>query len=79
MKRTLNNKTKYKSFTLFKRLWTGYLRNHIFLLLVAMVFMVIEGSTLGGLSYMLQPMFDLVMVKGDAGAIWFVATAILMI
>lgn len=44
-----------------------------------MVFMVIEGSTLGGLSYMLQPMFDLVMVKGDAGAIWFVATAILML
>ncbi len=41
--------------------------------------MVIEGSTLGGLSYMLQPMFDLVMVKGDAGAIWFVATAILML
>ena len=41
--------------------------------------MVIEGSTLGGLSYMLQPMFDLVMVKGDPGAIWFVATAILLL
>ena len=44
-----------------------------------MLFMIIEGSTLGGLSYMLQPMFDLVMVKGQVGAIWFVATAILML
>ena len=72
-------KPSYKSFTLFKRLWNGYLRNHIGLLAVAMFFMIIEGSTLGGLSYMLQPMFDLVMVRGEAGAIWFVATAILML
>ena len=72
-------KPSYNSFTLFKRLWTGYLKNHIGLLAIAMLFMIIEGSTLGGLSYMLQPMFDLVMVKGQAGAIWFVATAILML
>ncbi|MEP5757932.1 MAG: ABC transporter ATP-binding protein [Litoreibacter sp.] len=38
--------------------------------------MVIEGSTLGLLSYMLQPMFDQVFVEGRENAIWFVALGI---
>lgn len=38
--------------------------------------MVIEGSTLGILSYMLQPMFDRVFVEGQANAIWFVGLGI---
>ena len=38
--------------------------------------MVIEGSTLGLLSYMLQPMFDNVFVEGRSSAIWFVAGGI---
>jgi subfamily B ATP-binding cassette protein MsbA len=38
--------------------------------------MSMEGGTLAGMSYMLQPMFDQVMVKGEEGAIWLVATVI---
>ena len=38
--------------------------------------MIIEGSTVGLLSYMLQPMFDLVFVEGRESAIWYVAFGI---
>ncbi|MDR5653231.1 ABC transporter ATP-binding protein [Xinfangfangia sp. LG-4] len=44
---------------------------------LAGVFMVIEGSTLAALSWMLEPLFDRVFVGGDAGAIWWVGGAIL--
>lgn len=39
-------------------LWKGYLRKHLGMLAVAIVFMVIEGSMLGALAYMMEPMFD---------------------
>ena len=44
---------------------------------LALLFMVIEGSTLGLLSYMLKPLFDLVFSGAQAGAIWWVGLAIL--
>ncbi|MEI2807819.1 MAG: ABC transporter ATP-binding protein [Albidovulum sp.] len=40
------------------------------------VFMVIEGSTLGALSWMLKPLFDRVFVAGEGRAIWWVGGAI---
>ncbi|WP_108854804.1 ABC transporter ATP-binding protein [Albidovulum aquaemixtae] len=46
-------------------------------MLAAFVFMTIEGSTLGVLSWMLKPLFDRVFVAGDAGAIWWVGGVIL--
>ena len=45
-------------------LWREYFRKHVGLLLLAFVFMALEGSTLGALSYMMQPMFDNVFVEG---------------
>ncbi len=70
-------KDPYGSRALFARLWRGYLRAHSGTMAAAVVFMVIEGSTLGALSYMLEPLFDRVFVAGDAGAIWWVGGAIL--
>ncbi|MFY0693045.1 MAG: ABC transporter ATP-binding protein [Paracoccaceae bacterium] len=61
---------------LFGRLWRGYLKQHVWWLVFASLLMIVEGSTLGLLSYMLQPMFDEVFVAGRSGAIWFVAIAI---
>lgn len=58
-------------------LWRDYLRKHLPLLLVALMFMVIEGSTLGAVSYMMQPMFDYVFVDRDEGALWTVALVIM--
>ena len=51
---------------LFMRLWNGYLRKHLPLMIVAFVVLVIDGSTLGLLSYLLKPLFDKVFA-GDAG------------
>ena len=51
---------------LFLRLWNGYLRKHLPLMIVAFVVLVIDGSTLGMLSYLLKPLFDKVFA-GNAG------------
>lgn len=52
--------------------WRGYLVRHWRLLIVAMVFMALEGSMFGALSYMMKPMFDRVFVGGDGDAILWV-------
>ncbi|REC58778.1 ABC transporter ATP-binding protein [Rhodosalinus sediminis] len=54
---------------LFLWLWRRYLRPHWKLLSVALAFMIVEGSMLGLLSWMMKPMFDRIFVGGDAGAI----------
>ena len=57
---------KDKSFrVLFGWVWRGYLSKHTGLLAVAIIFMIIEGSMLGALAYLMEPMFDQVFVAGD--------------
>lgn len=60
-------------------LWHGYLRQHMGWLGIAFVFMLIEGSTVGGLAYMMQPMFDHVFVAGNADALIWVSLAFFVI
>jgi ATP-binding cassette subfamily B protein/subfamily B ATP-binding cassette protein MsbA len=55
-------------------LWRGYLRKHWPLLAFAFVLMVVEGSALGVMSYLIEPLFDRVFVGGNIGALWFVAS-----
>ncbi len=74
---TADSSDAYTSRRLFARLWRGYLARHKWTMLVAFVFMVIEGSTLAALSWMLKPLFDRVFVGGDAAAIWWVGGVIL--
>ena len=50
---------------LFKWLWNDYLREHLPLLALALVFMALEASMLGAVSYLMQPMFDDVFVSGN--------------
>jgi ABC-type multidrug transport system fused ATPase/permease subunit len=52
--------------------WRGYLSKHWRLLIVAMIFMALEGGMFGALSYMMKPMFDRVFVGGEADAILWV-------
>ena len=59
--------------------WRGYLARHWRLLLVAMVFMSLEGGMFGALSYMMKPMFDRVFVGGDGDAIVWVGLLFLAI
>jgi ATP-binding cassette subfamily B protein len=60
-------------------LWRGYLRRHMGLLGIALLFMLLEGSMVGAVSYMMQPMFDNVFVAGDTGALKWVSLAFLVI
>ncbi|WP_204115073.1 ABC transporter transmembrane domain-containing protein [Shimia biformata] len=60
-------------------LWRNYLNRYIWLLLLALLFMSIEGSMLGALSWMMQPMFDNVFLAGDLSALWSVGLMIMAI
>ncbi|MEO0401505.1 MAG: ABC transporter ATP-binding protein [Pseudomonadota bacterium] len=64
---------------LLRWLWHGYLKKHTRLMAVAVFFMLIEGSMLGALSYMMQPMFDSVFVAGDGGLLIWVGVFVIAI
>ncbi|MDF3853487.1 ABC transporter ATP-binding protein [Paracoccus sp. P2] len=66
----------HRTANLFARMWRDYLRPYSGRILLALLFLVIEGSTLGMLSWMLKPLFDRVFVGGDTDAIWWVGGAI---
>ena len=68
-----------KSSVLIGWVWRNYLKKHWKLIGIAVFFMIIEGSTLGAISYMMQPMFDSVFVERNDGALWVVALVILAI
>ena len=74
---TTHDAPGYRSSDLFGRLWRGYLRQHRFTMLAAFLVMVVEGSTLGLLSWMLRPLFDRVFTDGGESALIWVGLAIL--
>lgn len=61
---------------LFLWIWWSYLWPYRGLLAFALIFMMLEGSMFGLLSYMMKPMFDRVFVGGDSGALVWVGMAI---
>lgn len=61
---------------LIRWLWRDYLRRHRAFIFVALFFMALEGSMLGALSYIVQPLFDEVFVAGDRGAVFWVSMAV---
>ncbi len=63
--------------SLFPRFWSGYLRPHLWGILLALVLMIVEGSALGGLSYLLKPLFDVVFSPGGEVALYGVGFGIL--
>ncbi len=64
---------------LFKWFWSLYVREHFALLFAALIFMSIEGSMLGLLSYSIKFLFDNVLVSKDTSSILFVAVVIFSI
>lgn len=61
----------YSSSELLTWLWHDYLKKHMGMLIFAVIFMSIEGATLGALAKLMQPMFDQVFVAGKENAlIW---------
>ncbi len=64
---------------LFKWFWSLYVREHFGLLFAALIFMSIEGSMLGLLSYSIKFLFDNVLVSKDTSSILIVAVVIFSI
>lgn len=57
-------------------LWRGYLRAYRLPLICAVLLMAAEGMALGGLSYMIKPMFDQAFSGGTSGSIILVAAMV---
>ncbi len=55
----------YTSGHLLRWLWGGYLKKHMGLLFISVIFMAVEGATLGALARLMEPMFDQVFVAGQ--------------
>ena len=72
-----STKAAADSRVLFKWLWNDYLREHLPLLGLAVIFMVLEASMLGAVSYMMQPMFDDVFVSGNWTMLYVVGAAVI--
>lgn len=69
----------YPTKTLVAWYWRAYVRRRLGLLLLSLIFMVVEGSALGLLSYMVRPMFDEIFVAGNRSAVYWVAIAVSLI
>ena len=66
-----------KQGALFLWLWREYLRRHMWVLAIVVVLMMIEGSMVGGLAWMMQPLFDGVFVGGSKSQLWLVGGIVL--
>ncbi len=67
----------HSSRKLFRWLWKYYLKSQTKKITIALVFMSIQGSTLGALSYMIEPMFDDIFANKMTEALIWVGLAIL--
>ncbi len=68
--------TDPKAKALIGRLWHDYLKRHTWTLVIAVILMGLEGSVLGGLSYLVAPMFDEVLVGKDAAAMTWIGALV---
>ncbi len=66
----------YSQRQLFKWIWSDYLKDYKGMIIIAIILMIIEGSTFGLLSYFIEPMFDQVFAKGDHTAIKWVSLSV---
>ncbi|MGR3320346.1 MAG: ABC transporter ATP-binding protein [Pseudooceanicola sp.] len=64
---------------LVRWLWRNYLRPYRGTLLVAFLLMALEGSAIGALSYMMEPMFDRVFIAGDHDALYWVGVIVALL
>ncbi|MEM9351114.1 MAG: ABC transporter ATP-binding protein [Pseudomonadota bacterium] len=53
-------------------LWRAHGRKQLPLIAIAFVFMMVEGSILGGVSYLMEPMFDDVFLEGSQDTLYLV-------
>lgn len=57
-------------------IWRDYLKSRVPIFLLALAFMVLEGASVGALSYLVRPMFDGIHQGADMAIVWWVAFAV---
>ena len=61
----MNSEQTYTSKELMRWLWRDYLSKHLGKLTIAILFMILEGASLGAMAKLMEPMFDRVFVAGE--------------
>lgn len=69
----MSSEQTYTSKELMRWLWRDYLRKHMGKLAVAVLFMILEGASLGAMAKLMEPMFDRVFVAGERSWLLIVA------
>ena len=59
--------------------WSNFFRKYLFLLVIGVIFMTVEGGMLGLLSYSIKAMFDEVFIPENQGALILVGLVIFSI
>ena len=74
-----SKKLKGDPYIVIRWYWTNYFRKYWLLLLVGILFMSLEGSMLGLLSYSIKSMFDEVFIPSNQSALISVGFVIFLI
>ena len=61
----MSSEQTYTSKELMRWLWRDYLSKHLGKLTIAILFMILEGASLGAMAKLMEPMFDRVFVAGE--------------
>ena len=64
-----SNSIPASSGILIRWFWDNYFRKYVFLLIIGVVFMTLEGGMLGLLSYSIKSMFDEVFIPSNQAAL----------
>ena len=56
--------------------WRDYLRTRVAMFLLALLFMALEGASVGALSYLVRPMFDGIHQGADMAVVYWVALSV---
>ena len=69
------NEQRRKDRIVARWIWDAFVRHRLALIGLAVLLMVVEALMLGAFSYLVQPMFDDVLVEGEKGRVYLVALA----
>jgi subfamily B ATP-binding cassette protein MsbA len=61
--------------TVARWIWNNFVANRLWMIALAVVLMIVEAIMLGAFSYLVQPMFDDVLVQGEPSRVYLVAFA----
>lgn len=74
-----NQYTPREKFEMLMWLWRTHARKHVWWMALGVLLMALEGSVIGGMSYMVQPMIDSIFVQKDTSAMPWIALVVCLL